>query len=350
MRGSVLSLVNCMIYTGIFASAVISGTVPLVWRWPGWHIPGPLSVEQIHAIVGILLAIGSIGCTLMMTVESVPFLLYKNNQGNAMVNLKHLRDVPHETLALTQEMEEFNSMIDQDKQEDCNIFTNGNAKPLVLMILLRLMVALTSNLLINVVFLILTSGILYVDDYRLISLIIVAPRFAMSVIQVLYADRIHRKIQMIISSVLAAGTLIVIGIVLNTVRIGSSHHEWVVTVALYLLASFFQLACGIGMDQMQHVYLSEAFSTAKKRWSISFVAGIEHSFQIFMIGMHFVDGDAMSPVARLNTIIFVSGVAILLFAVVLVLALPETINMSLKQAKDSFRTTRSTLSFWNYSN
>ena len=73
----------------------------------------------------------------------------------------------------------------------------------------------------------------------------------------------------------------------------------------------------IGMDQMQDVYLSEAFSTAKKPWSISFVAAIEHLFHVFMIGMFFVGIDLTTTV-HLNVVIFVSSAAIILFGLILV--------------------------------
>lgn len=333
MRGTVLSVVNCMLYTGIFVSVVITGALSV----DSFGRPPTISSERIVAIVGVLVAVAAIGCTVMLTVESVPFLLQMNNNGSAEINLKHLRGPSYKTLALTQELEEFRLMHVRDKQDSRNIFLNGNARPLGLMILMRIMVALTNNFLLNVIALSYVSDMFdwsYIrpSPYRLAPLIIVAPRLTMSVIQIFYADAIKRKIQFGVSSLLAAIILIVIGIVLSTVPV-FGWNGLVVAVSITVMWVIFQLACSLGMDQMQDVYLSEAFSTANKGWSIAFVAGIEHLFHIFMIGMYFAGIRSLSHV---YAIIFVTAVVVILLGFVLVLALPETRNMSLKQARDAF--------------
>lgn len=334
MRGTTLSIINCMMYSGIFVSVVITGTL----QFESPIQPETISSERIVAIVGIVLAAASIGCTIMKNVESVPYLLHGNNREQAMVNLKELRASAHETLAVTQEMEELQLMVAQDKRDNWNIFTDDNAKPLVLMILMRLMVALTNNFLINYVAFTLVQGMLLIVsftpfNYRMVPLIIVAPRLAMSIVQIFYADMLNRKIQILVSSTLAPIVLIVLGIVYNTAPINSFNQLRTVAVVIIVLWLLFQLSCSIGMDQMQDVYLSEAFSTAKKRWSLPIVAGVEHLLHILMIGMYFV---GITSNDHINIIIFVSGGVVLILGIVLVLILPETRNMSLKEAKDSF--------------
>ncbi len=333
MRGTILSIINSMIYTGIFASVAITGAVHYDW-WSGR--PHTITSDRIVSIVGVVLAVAAIGINMMMTVESVPFLLDMNNREHAKINLIRLRGSHHETLALIQEMEEFHLMNVQDKQDNWNIFTDGNVKPLFLMILMRLMVALTNNFLLNTLAIGYASQMFDnfdIAQLRLVPLVVVAPRLGMSIIQIFYADVIKRKIQLIVSSLLAPILLIVLGIVLNTVRVYSWSQYQAVNISVAVMWLIFQLACSIGMDQMQDVYLSEAFSTAKKQWSIAFVAAFEHLFHIFMIGMYFV---GINQAAHINAIIFVAAVVVILFGIVLVLALPETRNMSLKQAKDSF--------------
>lgn len=332
MRGTILSIINCMLYTGIFVSVITTGTVRFTWF-------GPLTIsgERIIAIIGILLSVASIACITTMSVETIPFLLRRNDRFSAMINLKHLRDSHYETLQLSQEMEEFDLMIVQDKQNSGNIFSNGNAKPLMLMIVLRLMVALTNNYYMNVAAITFSSDMFYIHQYRLVPIAVVASRFAMSIIQIFYADLFKRKVQIIASAMSSAFLLILFGILLNTLQF--NFYNFLTIVVLFgVLWSVFQFTCSIGMDQMQDVYLSEAFSTAKKPWSISFVAGIEHSFHIFMIGMYYLSftrGNVIN-IAYWNSFIFGSGASIILCAIVLVFTLPETRNMSLKQAKDSF--------------
>lgn len=335
MRGTILSTVNFSLYTGIFMSVVITGTVTFNYYSMG---PENLSGERIIGIVGVLLA--AIACAKTMSVETIPFLLRRNNRFVAMKNLKNLRDSPDETLELTQEMEEFELMVVQDRQNNGNIFTNGNGKPLMQMIMLRLMVALTNNYFINFVAISSASQLLTLNDFAqqlLVPLIVVAPRLAMSIMQIFYADVFKRKIQMIVSATLAAVLVIVVGILMNTLNL-TFYNYMTINIVFGVLWLVFQFACGIGMDQMQDVYLSEAFSTAKKPWSIAFVVSIEHLFHIFMIGMYyfFVNSGNIFYIAHWNAFIFVTGSVIFLFGLILFFALPETRRMSLKQAKDAF--------------
>lgn len=327
MRGTVVSVVNCMLYLGIFVSVIITGTVQY-----NWFTPVTISRDRVVAITSIAVAILAVAATLM-TIESVPFLLHGNFQDKAMFNLQNLRGSPNETLELTREMEELHLMVTQDKRDNWNMFSDGNVKPLVLTILLRIMVALTNNHLINTIAITYTFGMFDYHQYRLVPLVVVATRFGMSIIQIFYADVLYRKVQMLVSSMLAGFILIIIGIVLNAVRPTSFGQLWAATVAVSVLWLIFQLACGMGMDQMQDVYLSEAFSTAKKQWSLPIVAGIEHMFHIFMIGMYFV---GVYSAGHLYAIIFITGFVVLFLGGILFFLLPETRNMSLKQAKDSF--------------
>lgn len=328
MRGTILSDINWMIYIGVYVSVVITGTVQYFL-----FSPATISSSRIVGIVGIAIAVLAVAATLM-TIESVPFLLHANNMTDAKFNLQNLRGVPHETLELTREMEELHLMITQDKRDTWNIFTDGNGKPLVLMILMRIMVAMTNNYLINMLAINYVFVMFDWPQYRLVPLVVVAPRLAMSFVQIFYADLVKRKIQLMFSSVFAGIVLIVMGIVLTTETPRPSFiGQWSYNIGASILWLFFQLACSIGMDQMQDVYLSEAFSTAKKQWSLPVVAGVEHIFHIFMMGMWFA---GFASFEHVYAIIFVTGIVVIILGAILVLALPETHNMSLKEAKDSF--------------
>ncbi|KAJ6649717.1 H(+)/hexose cotransporter 1 [Pseudolycoriella hygida] len=328
MRGTVVSTLNASLYAGIFVSVVLSGTVRFIWQ-----NPVTLSAERIIGILGALISALSIICSLIATVETIPFLLYRNDRVNAMTNLKFLRDAPFETSELKQELDEFDVMIAQDKQNSGNIFTNGNGKPLLLMTMMRLMVALTNNVLINVIAITFSTQLLSVFNIRLVPLIVVAPRLGMALIQIFYADVFKRKLQIFLSAASAATVIILFGILLNTLTAFTFRDLYVHGILFAVLWLIFQFSCGIGMDQMQDVYLSEAFSTAKKPWSIAFVTAFEHLFHIFMIGMYRVD---ITTSVQLNALIFCTGIVVLLIAVILVFTLPETRRVSLRSARDLF--------------
>ncbi|KAG4072894.1 hypothetical protein HA402_002637 [Bradysia odoriphaga] len=334
MRATILSIVNCMLYTGIFVSVVIAGT----YRFDFWEYSGPMSADRIVGLVGVGLGLASICLTMLLTIESVAFLLHQNIVQNAMPNLKRLRGTTHETSAVSHEMEELTLMVAQDKRDNWNIFMDGNGRPLVLLILMRLMVAVTNNFLINVFAFAFVIQMVAGLEHYYVPLVYIAPRLGMSILQIFYADILKRKVQLIVSSVLASITLIVIGIVLNTVD-PFSNDQRATQIAFGSLWLIFQFSCSIGMDQMQDVYLSEAFSTAKKRWSLPFVVGIEHMFHILMIGLYFIIFDGCCPINFEDVatpVIFASAGVVLFLGVLLIFLMPETQNSSPKQARDMF--------------
>lgn len=324
MRGTILSTINCMLYTAIFIAVHVTGNVQLNDKGRAQNV----SSERILGIIALIFVLASIICTITVTVETVPYLLRKNKPNMAMVNMKHLRDVASETPQITKEMGELSLMIIQDKENNANIFNNGNGKPLILIIIVRLMVSLTNNLLLNTVLIGTCQLIIY--HYRLAPLLLVGPRLAVSIVQIFYADFFGRKTQIIVSSTLAGLTMIGLGIFINTTNIFISYY------VPSIFAIWFQLFCSMGIDQMADVYLSEAFSTAKKPWSISFVMGIEHVFHVFMIGMAFTN----ITINHISALVFITGIFITAFGITLLFTLPETRGTTLKQARDLFRDER----------
>lgn len=317
MRGTILSTITCMLNIAIFISVHVTSNV---------RLDADFSAERIIAIIALIFILASIICTVTVTVETIPYLLRKNQPNVAMQNMKHLH-VGIVSPQIKREMEELKTMIMQDKQDDRIPFSNRNLKPLLQMITIRLMAALTNNFLLNYVLIRFCELILY--NYRYAPLLIVAPRLAMSVLQTLYADVFPRKIQIIVAASLAGLTLFGLGIFLNIVNVTSSVNYYIPSI----FCIFFQLFSSMGIDQMSDVYLSEAFSTAKKPWSLSFVMVIEHTFQIFMSGMAFT---TIAP-AGLYALLFISGTFVIVIAIILMFTLPETKGMTLKQARDVLR-------------
>lgn len=324
MRGTIVSTINFALYLGIFLSVVITGTIPLNF----FGFPDVLSADRIIGIIGISFAIVSMAVTFGLSIETVPHNLTKNKHIEAMFSLQRLRGTG-ETPQLIREMEEFNLMVMQDKQDSRYIFNNGNGIPLMQTILIRLMVALTNNLLLNIVLITFNVAFVSILQFRLTSLILVSPRLLASAVQIFFADVVRRKTQIRESFVLAGLTLIVLGIFLNVLSQTNRSLPYV----LAALSLVFQLACGSGIDQMQDVYLSEAFSTAKKPWSIAFVTAVEHLFHIIMIGLASIDG-VFATLTRLNVMIFVTAGLIIVLGLILEFTLPETKGTTLKTAKD----------------
>ncbi|KAJ6635935.1 Solute carrier family 2, facilitated glucose transporter member 5 [Pseudolycoriella hygida] len=318
MRGIIVSTINCMLFVGIFISLHVTGAVPVY---------ADFSSERILAIITLIFIVASVICTITATIETVPYLLRKNRTVDALENMKNLRGVAIESPQLKSEMDELKLMIIQDKEDNRNVFANGNVKPLLLILSIRLMAALTNNYSINLICVAFGERVLYHHQYA--PLMIIAPRVATSALQIFYADFFARKVQLIVSATLAGLFLVVFGVLFNTLNITWMERYYIPCI----FAMYFQFFCGMGIQQMADVYLSEAFSTSKKPWSLSSIILIEHSFQIFMTGMAFV------PISRggLNALIFATGILVILITVVLMFVMPETKGKTLKQTRDLFR-------------
>ncbi|XP_037033382.1 solute carrier family 2, facilitated glucose transporter member 7-like [Bradysia coprophila] len=316
VRATIFSTINCIQYAAIFMSVQINAI-----------LAGDFSSERIIGGLALAFVLASVICTITLNIETVPHLLWKNERLIAMDNMKRLRDVTIESPQMTREMAEMETMVLQDKQDNRNVFVDGNVKPLLLILIIRLMAALTNNFLLNII--LIGSCELILNEPEYASSMIIAARLAMSVVQIFYADVVPRKIQIFVSAALAGVLLIGLGVILNVVTITSSINYFVPS----LFAMHFQVLCGLGIEQMANVYLSEAFSTAKKPWSLSFVVGIEHVFHLFMIGMAFTSVSS----AGLYALLFVSGGFLIFMGAVLMFLLPETKGMTLKEARDAFR-------------
>lgn len=290
-------------------------------------LDGDFSSERIIGGIALAFVLASIICTITLNIETVPHLLWKNERLVAMDNMKRLRDVTIESPQMTSEMAEMETMVQQDQQDNRNVFVDGNVKPLLLIVMIRLMAALTNNFILNIV--LIGSCELILNEPQFASSMIIAARLLMSVGQIFYADVIPRKIQIFVSATLAGLLLMGLGVVLNVVTITSSINYYIPS----LFAMHFQVFCGMGIEQMANVYLAEAFSTAKKPWSLSFVMGIEHVFHLFMIGMAFT---TISP-AGLYALLFASGGLLIFMGTVLIFILPETKGTTLRGARDLFR-------------
>lgn len=319
MRGLIVSLINCMTFAGFFIALHVTATVFVADN-------NNVTPERIIGSIAAAVIFGSIICTFTVNIETVPHLLTKNQRIIAMENMKRLRDVAFETPQMTSEMNEMEAMVARDQQDNSNVFVHGNAKPLMLLILTRLMASLTNNFVLNSMMV--ESCELVLSNFEYASLMIIAPRMATSIVQIFYADYVGRKIQLIVSGGLAGLILTGLGIVVNVATVTVITNYYIPCVFFM----HFQLVCGLGIQQMADVYLAESFPNSKI-WSLPFVMTIEHAFQVFMIGM------AFTTITRggFYALVYASGGLLIVFGLVLVFTLPETKGTTLKEARDLLR-------------
>ncbi|KAJ6635934.1 Solute carrier family 2, facilitated glucose transporter member 2 [Pseudolycoriella hygida] len=318
VRGMVVSLVNTMIFIGVAVSAVVLHTVT-------YHPGDSFSTDRILGIIGLTLSVASAVCTIFLDIESVAYLLVRNKEIEAKDCLRNLRDEPNETWRITDDIQEMHAMVQEDQKDGKNIFTEGNAKPLAYVSIFFVLGVLTNNYLTNIILFNFLAVPIGWSNFMLTAIILASVRAAMSIVSVFFCDIIGRKIHVTIT-----GVTLFVTIIISIVIFFTSPHLW-------LFGSFaiiFQVFVAIGIDPIQHILLSEAFSTSKKPFSIAFVMAVENSLQILFFGMYFIGAISSSDIYLLVACCIFSICALVL---ILLLLLPETKGMSLKEARDEFR-------------
>lgn len=314
----VVSLINVMIFVGVTISATVITTVT-------YNHGDNFNSDRIIGIIGLILSAASIPCTIFLDRESVAYLLVRNDDNEALECMKGLRGETNETWRVTDDIEELHTMVHEDERDGRNIFTGGNAKPLASMSILFILGVLTNNYLLNIILFNFLGLAMGWPNFMLAPIILASVRAAMSIVSVFFSDIVGRKIHITVT-----GVTLFLTIVIGIIIFFTSPHIWLVGS----FAIIFQVFVAIGIDPIQHILLSEAFSTAKKPFSISFVMAVENSLQILFIGMYFI-----RAISSADTYILVASCIFLICVVVLLLLLilPETKGMSLKEARDEFR-------------
>lgn len=318
VRGMVVSIINVMIFLGIATSATI---LVIVSYEPGDHF----NSDRIIGIIGLILSVLSVVCTIFLNRESVAYLLVRNKDDEALDCMKDLRCETSETWRLDDDIQELHAMVLEDERHGRNIFTEGNSKPLALMIVLFFLGMLTNNYLLNIILFNFLGLAIGWPNFLYAPLILASARTITSIFMIFFSDVIGRKIHLTITGV----TLFIIVFVAIIVFF-TSPHIWIFGA----FAILYQVLVAIGVDPIQHIYLSEAFATAKKPISIACVMAVENALQIFFIGMYFI-----RAISSADTYMLVASCIFLVcvMTVMLLLVLPETKGSSLKEARDEFR-------------
>lgn len=315
-----VSLINVMIFVSVTISTTILHTV----LYSHGDILN-MNSDRIIGIIGLIFAASSIMCTIFFYKESVQYFLVRNKDDEALDCMKDLRSETNKTWRISDDIQELHTMIQEDRNDSKNVFTNRNAKPLIILVVMFLIGVLTNNYLVNIILFNFLGIALGWSRYMLSPIILASVRGGMSIISIFFADIVGRKIHITITGIALFVTMFISAIIFFT-----SPHVWLVGS----FAIIFQVLAAIGVDPIQHILLSEAFATSKKPFSISFVTAVENLFQILFIGMYFIDAISSADIYILVACCIFS---ISVLVITLLLLLPETKGLSLKEARDEFR-------------
>lgn len=318
-----MSTINCLMYSGVFVTATLISAVT-------YGQVGAFNSDRILGMFGLLFSMLGIFSTVFLTYESIPYLLRRGKDSEAVVNMLKLRNESVMTTKLTNDLDEMRLMVAQDRQDNQNIFTNGNGSATGRMVALRTLSILTNNFLLNIIMMGLTMRILDPAYYHISAVILTGIRFGGSFVPIFTTDFVRRKIHLTGSGVACGSLMLILAIIMVSVSEFGSKTSWIPAA----LCIAFQLFASIGIDPIEHILLSEAFSTSKKAWSIAYVTAVEYILQMLLIGIFFIEG-----ITYLTMISVLFTTAGLMFALVFVLQLsiPETLNLTMIETRDSFR-------------
>lgn len=321
LRGMALSAVNSISMMGMFTGTITISTA-------GIYSDG-LTGDRIIGIIGLIFSVLSILCTSFLTYETIPFLLRRGMEEEAVTNMLKLRKESVMTTEISNDLNEMRLMVIQDKQENHNIFSHGNGLVTAKMIALRIMSNLSNNLLLNTILMSSSIYMFHPTSYHLTPVVLVVARFVGSLIPFYVSDLVRRRIFLTVSGLVCGNVLLILGICLFIGVYLDTASKLFPTLSI-----IFQFFASIGIDPMSHIHLSEAFSTSKKAWSIAYVTAAEYLSQILLIGIAFTDLTTNTSIFAVTLIhaFLLNGLAIFLLW-----ALPETLKTSMIQARDLFR-------------
>lgn len=318
IRGRALSITNYMIVTSIFAAVALASSLESAQIQTSDMYIGIISI--VYVSMGLLF-------NPFLTYESIPFLLKKGLDQEALQTMMKLRNETFETWTIRNDFQEIKQMINDEVIGNLNIFSKRNLKPLSLMAGTRVLSFLTSNIILNTIMLYLMQTA--IKDH-MSGFYLSGARFIIAVIPLLTMDSVRRKKQLTVTGAIA-GTLILIYAVLVAGFQLDKSVVWL-SITIFIL---FQIIVSLGIDPLHHVLMSEAFSTnSKSYWSITFVTTIESLLQIMAIILAHV---LIYSDMLMYGVMFGTATGILVLHLILEFYLPETAGLTLRQAKLKFQ-------------
>lgn len=332
MRGRLISSIHFIVYSSVLILSLV-----MMYSYP---FPGGIRTEQMVGILAICFSLLGIAFTPCLTYESVTQLLYWNNERQALENMIKLRNESIITWNISNDLQEMKLMVAEDREKSRNITRDSNLRPLLLMLAVSVVTTLSSNLILNTNLIEVTSKSFMgsrepinetdPNSTSIAAVLLVTFRYASGIIMILFGDSFSRKKFLRLSAGLSALTLFITHILSRYTLEYTNGVNWI--PGLFAIA--FQVFVGAGVEPMQHVLVSEAFSTAKKYWSIAFIAVTESLIQIVIIGLSFIDEGLFVTIFIYCSILLIASMTVILH-----MQLPESRGISLRQARDEFTKT-----------
>lgn len=287
------------------------------------------TVTSYHLFVNISL-FGFTALALLLTrstYEPVTIYLKSNNLNEAERVFGELCNDVIEPIRIRSEVCEKARMMSEDYNDEINrytswlhIFKNGNGKPIVGMIMLRLLNVLTLN-----IFLLALSGAeMYDGEIFLMQIGVMIVRLCILPIPRYSLDKLGRKALLTISGI-GSGICFLpfMANVLNFINIRGDLMA-VITIFIHIFAAF-------GIEPLQHVYATEAFPLSKRNASLAFVTCFEYICNCIITIWWLKKRTTLLKVVLIATPFY-----LIIGSIILAIKLPETKGKSIRKCRAEF--------------
>lgn len=285
------------------------------------------SYHFVAHILYLLFALFGMGLTLWFTYEPVTRFLGSDDTSTAERIFTEICNDVVEPNKIRSEMQDKVKMMAEDysDEESCwcswlNLFSNGNGKPIVGMILLRILNVLTSNLFIIAA----SAAAIYGKEIFLMQIIVICVRILVLFLPKYSLDKLGRKALLAISGI--GSGICFIPFAFYTVQLIPIRGDLIalITILMHIFAAF-------GIEPVQHVYAAEAFPLSKRNASLAFVTCVEYIFSGIMI-IWWLN----RRVFFLKFVLFVAPVFLIIVTIILFVKLPETKSKSARSCRAKF--------------
>lgn len=255
-------------------------------RLPPYTIFSRETLVAIHSLVVILFGIVT---THIFTKESPIFLLqhqkivYEEDMSEAYDTFTNLQMKNVSTDEIEHDFDEIKTMLANESQKSRNPFTDGNLKPTILCCCSRLVALLSFNLPL-IIEVLASEQIIACDEHSGDQLVInLVLWFCCGVIAICVLHYIGKKHLLYLYSTM-------FGISLTFVRI-LSIFDLRYSLTFYLpavLLLFYFYIVSLPLEMAANIYLSEAFATPKKPFSLAIIVTVEHFAHLILLIMYFM--------------------------------------------------------------
>lgn len=324
LRGMFLNTFNFCLGTGLVVGTAFMMTNQVNTGLPHYRAFG-IFIIFYTALAHLFLYI--------FCVESPIFLLQQGDVIGATQAMMKLRNESVESWDIRNDVSEFKAMLVEDSQCDKSLWSEGNSRPLLILICAKLLLVLSFNYPLNVIRINTVDATLYKDDLQVAGVMLSTTRLLVSLLTLFAVDFFGRRFHLLYGSVSAGALAILLSIFLflNTVSAGGLEAP---TVFAFLFETLPVFAYGIS-----DILCGEAFPIVKKPQSIALIIIIENIIQATLLISTFtyLNVTNIYNVGEFYIIPLVMGLIILILTYICFKFVPETTRLSIRETKNLFR-------------